>query len=534
MEPVQVRRHLDRRWAFVLAMLTASSAALGVASASVAPAPEVPVAATPKATCGPGSRPETGLQGRVSQADHESGRAAQGYTCNTELLGSITEATAQGTYGGFKVLRYVDSAGHECAFYDTTLLFPTDVVDGAAGVRAVDMSDPSHPVVTDNLVTPAMLTPHESLVLSEKTGRLVAVSGNPVTNAGVVDAYDVKDDCLHPTLLSSLPVGLLGHESGMAPDGNTFYSASPGTKTIQAVGLEDLPLMTPVWTSVGVYPSHGLSVSDDGNRIYVAGLDGLHILDVSEVQARVQFPEVTEVAHLAWDTMSIPQNALPVTIDGSPYLIEIDEFGSGSKVGAGRIIDITDESKPTIVSNLRLEVHQPEHFAEIKGDPSATNPLQGYAGHYCAVPRREDPGIVACSMILSGLRVFDIRDPRHPKEIAYFNAPIPERDVIDPSNFAMSAPAFVPERGEIWYSDGFSGFYAVKVTNGVWPFTAATAETPATAAAPSAPAEASPSPASLPATGAAVPTVFVVTTGLGALLLLWVLRSTRHDHDLEG
>ena len=33
----------------------------------------------------------------------------------------------------------------------------------------------------------------------------------------------------------------------------------------------------------------------------------------------------------------------------------------------------------------------------------------------------------------------------------------------------MSAPAFAPERDEIWYSDGFSGFYAVKVTNDAWP-----------------------------------------------------------------
>ena len=139
--------------------------------------------------------------------------------------------------------------------------------------------------------------------------------------------YDVDADCRHPELISSLPVGLLGHESGLSPDGNTFYSASPGTSTVQAVALENLPAMTPVWTSVGEYPSHGLSVSDDGNRIYIAGLDGLHIVDVSEVQARVPFPEVTEVAHLTWDTMSIPQNALPVTIDGTPYLIEIDEFG---------------------------------------------------------------------------------------------------------------------------------------------------------------------------------------------------------------
>jgi hypothetical protein len=234
--------------------------------------------------------------------------------------------------------------------------------------------------------------------------------------------------------------------------------------------------------------------------------------------------------------MSIPQNAMPITVDGTPYLVEIDEYGAGDKVGAGRIIDISDETHPAIISNLRLEVHEPEHFAEIAGDPNATSQLQGYAGHYCSVPKREDPGVVACSMILSGLRVFDIRDPHQPKEIAYFNAPIPDRDLIDPSNFAMSAPAFAPERGEIWYSDGFSGFYAVKVTNGVWPFTAAAAASAdarveaadATAAVPA------PVDRALPATGRSVPKLFVVTTLLGSLLLLWALRGSRSRSSVVG
>ena len=86
--------------------------------------------ATPQADCGPGSRPETGIQGRVSREDHASGRAAEGYTCNTELVGSFTEArTRRARVGGFKVERYVDSSGRECAYYDTTLLFPTNVID---------------------------------------------------------------------------------------------------------------------------------------------------------------------------------------------------------------------------------------------------------------------------------------------------------------------------------------------------------------------------------------------------------------------
>jgi RTX calcium-binding nonapeptide repeat (4 copies)/LVIVD repeat len=422
----------------------------------------------PRADCGPGSRPETGIQGRVSAQDHATGRAAEGFTCNTELVGSYTTPNAQGTVGGYKVERYVDSSGHECAYYDTTLLFPTNTVDATAGVNVLDMSNPADPTLTDTLVTPAMLSPHESLVVSQQRGLLVAVAGNPTFAPGVVDVYDVSADCRHPVLRSSSPIGVFGHESGLAPDGRTFYSASPGTATIVAVDISDPSHPVPLWA--GNYDSHGLSISDDGNRAYVAGINsGLIILDTSEIQSRAPSPTVREVSRLTWGSMSIPQNAIPVTIDGHPYAVEIDEFGSGSEVGAGRIIDIGNETNPRVVSNLRLEVHQPENFAAIADDPGTSSPLQGYAGHYCNVPQRTDPGIVACSMILSGLRVFDIRDPAHPREIAYFNAPVTPRAVSDASNYAMSSPSFVPERREIWYSDGYSGFYAVRLTNDAWP-----------------------------------------------------------------
>ena len=63
----------------------------------------------------------------MSPEDHESGRAARGFTCNTEVVGSYTKPNAVGTVGGFKVERYVDAAGHDCAYYDTTLMFPTNL-----------------------------------------------------------------------------------------------------------------------------------------------------------------------------------------------------------------------------------------------------------------------------------------------------------------------------------------------------------------------------------------------------------------------
>ena len=448
--------------------------------------------AAPRAVCGPGSRPETDIQGRVSRADHDSGRAAEGYACNMEVVGSYVVETDAGNVGGFKVERYTDLAGHDCAYYDTTLIFPSNLFAGEAGVNVLDMSDPANPVRTTRLTTPAMLSPHESLVLNKDRGLLVAVMGNPALFAGIVDVYDISQDCRYPKLQSVTPLGILGHESGFAPDGRTFYAASPGSYTITAIDLTDPSVPVPL--TVLPYSSHGLSISDDGNRMYIAGIGlsgsvrafggpgdvpdpnndrALVILDVSQIQARVPNPQVKELSRLTWSPMSIPQNAIPFTVKGHPYLVEIDEFGREGEVGAGRIIDIGDETKPVVVSDLRLEVHNPENFDAIAADPGADGVGQGYAGHYCNVPTRTDPTIVACSMIVSGLRVFDIRDLKNPKEVAYFNAPVQPRTnpfppYIEASNFAMSSPSFVPERKEIWYTDGNNGFFALRVTNEAW------------------------------------------------------------------
>ncbi|MES0872688.1 LVIVD repeat-containing protein [Sinimarinibacterium thermocellulolyticum] len=430
---------------------------------------------TPKADCGPGSRPETGLQGRVSAEDHASGRAAAGYTCNTELVGSYTTPTALGSVGGFKVQRYVDQAGRECAYYDTTTLFPTNLLEGQIGVNVIDMSDPSNPVLARRLVTPAMLSPHESLLVSQEAGVLAAVFGNVLSYPGIVDVYDLKEYCRNPQLRSSALTGVLGHESGMSPDGKTFYTSSVVAPTLTAVDISDPSNPRRLLTTN--YRTHGLSISADGNRAFLASASltdtGLVILDVSDIQARKPDPEVREISRLTWDNMSIPQNAIPFTRDGKPYVLEFDEFASDSNtsgipaangqfVGAARIIDIADETQPRVISALRLEVHEPEHRQTIADDPGAGDITGGYAAHYCDLPTRVDPDIAACTMILSGLRVFDIRDPARPREVAYFNAP------VQMPGGAVSSPAFVPERKEIWYSDANSGFYVVRVTNGAW------------------------------------------------------------------
>jgi hypothetical protein len=266
-------------------------------------------------------------------------------------------------------------------------------------------------------------------------------------------------------------MGVLGHEGGFAPDGKTFYASSLYGHTLTAVDLTDPKTPTILWETED-YEPHGVSVSNDGNRLYIAqaafddgGYDGLVILDVSEVQKRVANPTVTEVTRYTWPQVSTPQNATPFTRHGHKYLLETDEFGSGKNIGAARIIDLQNEKKPFVVSNLRLAVNKGGETE----DPGDDQPFQGYQGHYCSLPSRVDPYIVACSFIMSGLRVFDIRDPAHPREVAYFNKPLMPGTGSNPAKegaFAMSAPAYDEATKDIWYTDGNTGFFAVRLTKG--------------------------------------------------------------------
>ncbi len=424
--------------------------------------------------------PETGTQGRVPKSDFTSGRAALGYTCNTE------EVSHEGVSGGFKTLRYVDAQGHTCAFYDSTSLVPptstlTNLAKQAGiGVVVLDMSDPAHPVRTATLTSLAMLSPHESLLVNQPRGLLIGVLGTAATAPGVLDVYDVRTDCRHPKLLSTSLSGILGHESGFAPDGRTLYVSST-IASLVAVDLTDPSKPRTIFTAYGQY--HGMRVSDDGKTLYLAHIGspslggitggGLVIMDVSQIQDRVPHPKAPILASISWDGHSIPQVAEPFTRDGHHYLFEVDEFVdifsfSGltdlrhSPVGAARIINVDNPRAPYVVSNVRLQVHEPADHAGVQyGDPGANNPLQGYAGHYCSMPTRTNPDLAACSMILSGLRVFDIRDVYHPKEVAYFNKPAPS------GGSAFSQPAWDVANDSIWYTDTTTGFYDVKLTNGV-------------------------------------------------------------------
>ena len=98
--------------------------------------------------------------------------------------------------------------------------------------------------------------------------------------------------------------------------------------------------------------------------------------------------------------------------------------------------------------------------------------LFGYDVHHCSPDRLHNPTLLACAYFLGGMRVFDIRDPKAPKELAYYNM----GDIREPAGFvpqvddAISRPVILADRGLVIWTSEWSGIHLAAFENSVFPF----------------------------------------------------------------
>lgn len=369
--------------------------------------------AAEQAECGPGSRPETGMQGEVPVADRESGRSREGYDCNLSRVGGFV-----GFGSG------VVSASHDhCAYLGS--VFPSSSTGPAPGVQVVDVSDPTDPVPTANLTAAAMTAgTWESLKVHDGRRLLVGTGVPFLVGAGLLSVYDVSD-CAHPRLLNEgpgtdlrMPLPITSHEGGFSPDGNTYWSTG-NEGIVSAVDLTDPAHPRVVWQGHAGISAHGFGFRPDGNRMYLANnFGGITILDTSAVQRRDPDPRVPQVSQISWTDGWATQHVIPVTYDGKPYLFAVDEGGSGGV----KLVDVSDEAAPRVVHSIKLAVNLPENIDRHIGSAMGGS-LFGYEAHYCSADRPSDPTALACGWFGSGVRVFDVTDPVDVREIAYHNPP---------------------------------------------------------------------------------------------------------------
>jgi hypothetical protein len=476
-------------------------------------------APVPKAVCGPGDKPETALQGQVTKEMREAG--FQGFSCNLQLLAQI-----KGEGSNWQSAEWREGRGKKrkvCAYHGTASPNLSGPGRANLGVRAIDISDPTKPYTTAYLQTTSMLDPWESLKINERRQLLGAVNGADGNGVAAIDIYDVSGDCRYPQLLSSVPLGtvdgggivlpgLTGHEGSWAPDGLTYYGR--GNRNYYAVDTINTlaPKLINVWNPPEGSSGHGMSISDDGTRGYfiasaqvggaaltdpnVPAANGLLIYDLTEVQQRRPDAKVKLISQLMWKDGAVGQHTIPIRINKKPYLIHVDEAGSGGFASAAqfatacaaglppfpmvRIIDISDETNPKIIAKVMLETHDPANCDKVAPDVAGLLSFT-YGSHYCSVDNKKRTTTLACGYFNSGIRVFDIRDPVRPREIAYYN---PASTSLPPGSNHSRAGGWVAggpdwcassihldaELGTLWTTCQDNGLLSLKFTHNAWPF----------------------------------------------------------------
>lgn len=442
------------------------------------------------AQCGPNDRPETALQGQVPMEDRASGRSVEGYTCNLEEVGFMPSSS----FANFDTYK-------NCAYYSDTI----GATNAEGGTVVVDVRDPRKPVQTAYLTERATANAGESLRVHLRRGLLVAdryYLAQGVSNFDDPDAnrslaiYDISKNCRKPKLLADVVMpSALGHEGCFQADGMVYYMAS--TDNITPIDISDpaKPKQLSEPQDLGI---HGCSTSEDGKRAYLAdiGTGALLIADTSEVQARKENAQIRVVGTLSTPGNDGQQSTIPIFYDGRPHIFNFSEYAELGRACTSRpdretnfgypmIVDIADERNPKVVSKIFNEVTLPENCAAVAGD-SAAFPSNGltkgdifgvvgsrvflYDSHYCSTDRTHDPTIVACASFGSGIRVYDIRNPRAPTEIAYFNPGTTDSPAGAVANATVARPVIRSDLKQIWFADIAKGFYTVQFREGVWPF----------------------------------------------------------------
>jgi hypothetical protein len=402
----------------------------------------------PKASCGRGDHIESGLQGQTTPEERASGDSERAYGCNLALVSQFKGEGAVSQNG--------PAYFGNCAYYATN----DNAQQQHLGVAVIDVSNTSHPVAANYLAdTASMLNPHETL-RSHAGRRILAAAQNNGTNFAV---YSLARDCRDPKLLASIELaGSQAHMGNFTPDGRTYYIGQNNRGIggfVYPVDLDDLasPKELTPWQYLGDGRPHGMYFNAAGTRMYAGqpglfgntgssiGPDGLVIEDVSDYQFRRPNPQIKILSKLFWTDQGQVEDMYPYFAHGHHYLVSSDESGGAGGVGglAGacargaaaygypNIIDITDENNPRIVQKLRLQVSDPANCHLMLNDPPDVGAgAPEYSQERCVPDRAIEPRMLACTFHNAGLRVFDIRDLRHPREIAYYKPPAPRAAVL--------------------------------------------------------------------------------------------------------
>jgi len=472
----------------------------------------LPFAAQAESFCvpGPGDVPETTLQGGLTTAKRDAPGGFQGEQCGLRQVGH-EPLGLRGSFGDVQLIGL-------CAY--ASMRDPSNLALPTTGTSVIDMRVPSAPVWTQTLRTPAMQRAYSALEIQKNIMVAAFKDFGPGGN-NWFDIYDVSGDCLNPVHLATTTTASGNHDGWLTPDTNTYYGVPFGGQTIQQnpnrIDLHVLDMSdkaSPVrlmnWNrlqlpadvqarTLATRNFHDVSTNDDGTRLYLAlyggnnalggfpadgsgrCANGLLILDSSDVAFRRPSPQLGYVSFLSWcdqqidpdfgDGSTAAAHATEYVIheNGREYIVSTDESGAGldgewnrhpTQRTFSRLIDISDDRNPRVVSTFKPDVNDPDNVAQVVAEQ-----INGGMLHYIGFDDRYKMRLVFYAGANQGIRVVDFRDPEHPREIAYYKAPNVATTQAGENDFTRPDPRFDAENCLIYTGWNQGGLRILELTN---------------------------------------------------------------------
>ncbi|MFT5576940.1 MAG: hypothetical protein ACI89D_002470 [Bermanella sp.] len=446
--------------------------------------PELPPVTT-EFGCGAEDTPEAGIQGDIPRADQDSGRAALGYNCG---LSPIHQLEMSGAVQGYDHCIYVRTASDKIEVFDmSSPITPVQLASltpaGSSGSGGT--SETLRVVVTENNSSPPLLASGSSIYdISDCENPVdkgaVAWPGSVPWPAGL--SHDIRIGHAGDKVYASVGV-VIADISDLDNSGN--WTARNRTcdiaaqfasvhATQEATGLGQCEVVDDQSPQL----SHGPDDNATGTRLYIGNQgvpadmgDASGFLDAGGSAEDVGDTTIRIVDLTTEPPRVLAQGNGPGHSidwfrggDGREYILHANEFvfvqnascaphPRPSSLGWAFEAFITEVTGDTLVrrSMLQLDINKSENcqakFESGQGTSIAYHSVNDpYNATFAMVSFGDGvvPSLTGNPLGGAGLRLFDIRKPAEPKEVAYFNGGTLEH---------AGASHYDPERGLLYMPD---------------------------------------------------------------------------------
>jgi hypothetical protein len=364
----------------------------------------------------------------------------------------------------------------------------TDGSHPDAGVLIVDISDPVNPQVVYQIGSPTeailgqtsrelRVWPDQELLLvlnfdCEQGLHDCELSSTPPH----INFYDISGaNAAAPTLITTYLLPRTPHEFFLWDDPHVagralLYISTPSIIGDNLLVLDISQARAGIFQAVGSWRAprgplngtlHSLGVSVDGRRAYLAYLrNGFMIVDTSDHAAGIPNPQIRLLTPLEnWPQWSSWGPHSAVKLFGKPYALVTEEVYGQCPWGWTSLIDITNETRPQIVSEYKIyPFNTMEHCAATTADNYWST---SFSAHNPTLTKN----LAFITWHSGGLQAISITNPLQPVQVAQFlPEPLPFVQTEDP---ALSSG---PDKVVMWsypiIKDGL--IYVVDIRNGLY------------------------------------------------------------------